>query len=41
VLADDVALVRRALGDALSRRDFEAVGAALQRIEQSLLIQRR
>ena len=41
VLADDVALVRRALGDALSRRDFEAVGAALQRIEQSLLTQRR
>jgi len=40
-LADDVALVRRALGDGVSPRELEAVGGALQRIEQSLLTQRR
>jgi hypothetical protein len=41
VLAEDVALIRRALGDAVLPREFEAVGGALQRIERSLLTRRR
>ena len=40
-LADDAALVRRALTTPLTRREFEAVGGALQRLETSLLTQRR
>lgn len=40
-LAEDVALVRRALGDAVSPRELEAVGGALQRIEQTLSTRRR
>jgi hypothetical protein len=40
-LAEDVALIRRALVDPLTRREFESVGGALQRLEQSLLTQRR
>ncbi|HEY2374454.1 MAG TPA: DUF4350 domain-containing protein [Gemmatimonadaceae bacterium] len=40
-LADEVALIRRALSDPLGKRDFEAVGGALERIEESLLTQRR
>jgi hypothetical protein len=41
VLVVDVALIRRALGDAVLPREFEAVGGALQRIERSLLTRRR
>ena len=40
-LVEDVALIRRGLSDPLSRREFEEVGGALQRVEQSLLTQRR
>ena len=40
-LAADVALIRRALADPIGRREFEAVGSALQRVEQTLLTQRR
>jgi hypothetical protein len=38
---DDVALIRRGLSDPLSRREFEDVGSALQRVEHSFLTQRR
>jgi len=37
----DVALIRRGLETAMSRREFEAVGGALQRLEESLLAERR
>jgi hypothetical protein len=40
-LADDVALIRRALAGPISKREFEAVGGALKRVEESLLTQRR
>ena len=40
-LADDVALIRRALSRPSSKAEFEAVGNALERVEQSLLTQRR
>jgi hypothetical protein len=40
-LTDDVALIRRGLFHPLSRREFEDVGSALQRVEQSFLTQRR
>jgi hypothetical protein len=40
-LADDVALIRRALAGPISKREFEAVGSALKRVEESLLTQRR
>ena len=40
-LGDDVALIRRALAEAVSPREFEEVGSALQRVEQSLLTERR
>jgi hypothetical protein len=40
-LSEDVALVRRGLAEPLSRREFEAVGGALARLEESLLSQRR
>lgn len=40
-LVEDVALIRRGLSDPLSRREFEEVGSALQRVEQSILTQRR
>ena len=36
-LAEDVALIRRALTSGLSRREFEAVGGALRRLEASSL----
>lgn len=38
---EDVALIRRALSTPMSRREFEAVGSALQRLEESLLAERR
>ncbi len=34
--AGDIALIRGALHDAVSRRDFVSVGAALERLELSL-----
>jgi hypothetical protein len=40
-LADDAALIRRALSTPMTRREFEAVGGALRRLETSLLNQRR
>jgi hypothetical protein len=40
-LAPDVALIQRALGTTLLRRDFEAFGGALRRLETSLLTLRR
>lgn len=40
-LTADVALIRRGLSDPLSRREFEDVGRALQRVEHSFLTQRR
>ena len=40
-LADDVALVRRALAGTVGKREFSAVGGALKHIEESLLTQRR
>ena len=40
-LADDAALVRRALSTPMTRHEFEAVGSALQRLEASFLTQRR
>ncbi|HKW47083.1 MAG TPA: hypothetical protein VJN70_06545 [Gemmatimonadaceae bacterium] len=40
-LADDVALVRRALAGPIGKREFEAVGDALKRVEETLLTQRR
>jgi len=40
-LAEDVALVRRALSGPVGKREFELVGSALRHIEESLLTQRR
>jgi hypothetical protein len=40
-LVDDVALIRRALSGPIGKREFEAVGNALKRVEESLLTQRR
>lgn len=40
-LAEDVALVRRALAGVIGKREFPAVGGALKHIEESLLTQRR
>ena len=40
-LTDDVALIRRGLSAPLSRREFEDVGSALERVEHSFLTQRR
>ena len=40
-LADDVALIRRALAGPISKREFETVGSALKRVEESLPTQRR
>ena len=37
----DVALVRRALAQPLSRRDFENIGGALRRLEESLIAERK
>jgi hypothetical protein len=37
----DVALIRRALTTPMTRREFEAVGGAMQRLEESLLAERR
>lgn len=37
----DVALVRRALTTPMSRRDFESVGGALRRLEESLVAERK
>jgi len=39
--AGDVAAVRHALATAVSRREFEAVGGAIRRLEDSLLAERR
>ena len=39
--AGDVAIVRRALETSVSRREFEAVGGAIRRLEDSLLAERR
>ena len=39
--AGDVAAVRRALETPVSRREFEAVGGAIRRLEDSLLAERR
>ena len=39
--AADVAVVRHALETAVSRREFEAVGGAIRRLEDSLLAERR
>jgi hypothetical protein len=40
-LVDGVALIRRALSGPIGKREFEAVGNALKRVEESLLTQRR
>jgi hypothetical protein len=40
-LTEDVALIRRGLSAPLSRREFEDVGSALERVEHSFLTQRR
>lgn len=40
-LANDVALIRRALAGPIGKREFEAVGDALKQIEETLLSQRR
>ena len=40
-LGDDVALIRRALSRPIAKGEFAAVGNALERVEESLLTQRR
>jgi hypothetical protein len=37
----DVALIRHALEHSVTRREFEAVGGALKRLEKSLRAERR
>lgn len=39
--AADIAIIRNALGKPIGEREFEAVGAALARLEESLLAERR